>query len=1020
MSNTPNPSQVYHDTPPTFSASSRKRLFYIDKPFTDTVLSKIRNPRNKVFASLMYGYFTHTHQFFGTAHQRDIDYLSSQFAISDALTWKDYNKDAKRVHRELILSFMGYQAFDISNIADTIKAEILTCAKVRKDKKKCFASVANLLAREKIEIPPYQTIKNLIDNQYKVLQDALIKQVTLDMSPDTQRLLDKLFTKSKYDETSEQYRIAALKRFSHKLRPQQIKQNVDAFDTLHELFSHIQPILDRLSLPVETIKHYATQIKRSQVFQVTRKAEADRYLLTICFIAHQYYTLQDVFVETLQSSVISAFNSAERDARARYYETRHQQTQHINTLLEDSGSILTKYIRIKAILSDDTISDANKLSLLNNLVADPSRSKSLNDSIEDVKEDQKQLSGEALFFHYLELGSRRLQNRCNRIIERLSFSEESLNAPLCKAVQRFSMHNCNVDETFPIGFMSKKEQRYVDTPDRFVSSLYKVLLFNHIVQAIKGDGLHLKYSYRHMMLDDYMIPITEFEENYEALVEQSNTKWLTDFTTVYDSLDKNIHAQFQETNEHILANNNQFIQSDGDGGIKTAYQRKNMLDMAVTASEDIELYPSDETIPLSEVLSVVDNASGFLDMFQHYSGEDITKKPNRKTMIAAIVCKGLHFTDHKFGKLCEAVNNTSLTTAANNYLSTNNASLASDKIVNFADGMGLSKIYMDGDKLYTSSDGQKYSMSVDSLNAAPSYKYGGKDKVIVSYNFLDSRHLSIHSNVISGWTREAHYMIDGVLNNDVVKTDMHVTDTHGFTEVVMAMSHLVGINFAPRIKNFLKQQLYSTRGKKTYSHKNYPILPKERIKPEKISVHWRQIQRLVISLKLGRTTASQIFKRLNSYSSANHPIYEALKAYGRIIKTIHLLKYIDDSELRVAMTKQLNKGESANKLDRALAIGRSEYHLPSHEEQETMETCKRLIKNAIVCWNYMYLTKRYYALKTREERVAFITKVKESSTLAWEHFMIHGAFDFSESRLKDSRHFDLDKMLDPSILKDIL
>jgi hypothetical protein len=68
----------------------------------------------------------------------------------------------------------------------------------------------------------------------------------------------------------------------------------------------------------------------------------------------------------------------------------------------------------------------------------------------------------------------------------------------------------------------------------------------------------------------------------------------------------------------------------------------------------------------------------------------------------------------------------------------------------------------------------------------------------------------------------------------------------------------------------------------------------------------------------------------------------------------------------------------------------------------------------------MYLTKRYYSLKTREERIAFINKVRSSSAMAWEHIMIHGAFDFSESRLKDSKHFDLDKMLDPAILKDIL
>lgn len=1017
---TQSPSQYYHDTPPELSAINRKRLFYIDEPFKELVLSKVRTPKNKTFIVIMYGYFKKTSQFFNAVHQRDLNYVANQLGIVKELIWNEYKKDAKKEHQALILGFLGYKKFDEQHLPQSITAEIEIHSKVRRDKKKCFSSLAGLLRHEKIEIPSFTRLSTLISVRYEVDQNALIEKVRQGMNDSTCAVIDRLFTKSKLDGLSESYRIVALKRFTHKLKPRQIKQNTEAFDTLHELFTHIKSILETLNLSVETVKHYANQVQRSRVFQITRKKDDDRYLVTICFIAHQYYILQDVFIDTLIASVVAAYNSAERDARARYYETRHSQTTHINSLVDGSESLLIKLDGIKSILDDDLLSDHEKVDKMSNLVAKVLAEKeAISASIDDVKDDQETLSGEALLYHFLELGSKALQNRCNRIVERLSFSEKSLNKPLYDVVSLFRMRNCTVEETFPVGFMTTKEKAYVDTKEQFKSSLYKVILFNHMVTAIKGDGLHLQHSYKYLMLEDYMIPAQEFDDNYANIINQSHIAWLIDFPTLYDNLDRQLHAQYQETNEHIMANQNAYIRSDGSGGVRTTHQRQNTLDIPLAELEDIELFPSGESIPLSEVLSVADQATHLLDKFQHYSGEDISQRPSRKTMIAAIVGKGLHFSEHKFGKLCEAINNSSLSTAANNYVSTTNASLASDEIIKFVDGMGLSQVYMDGDQLYTSSDGQKYPMSVDSLNAMASFKYGGKDKVIVPYNFLDSRHLSIHSSVLNGATREAHYMLDGLLKNDVVKTDMHVTDTHGFTEVVCGVAHLVGVNFAPRIKNVLKQQLYSMRGKKTYSHKGNSILPDGKIKDKKISEQWRQILRLVASLKLGRATASQIFKRLNSYSSSNHPIYEALKEYGRIIKTLHLLKYIDDADLRVAMTKQLNKGESANKLDRALAIGRAEYNLSTHEEQETMEACKRLIKNAIVCWNYMYLTKRYYSLKTKDQRVAFINKVKNSSTLAWEHIMIHGAFDFSESRLKDSKHFDFDKMLDPSILKDI-
>ena len=66
------------------------------------------------------------------------------------------------------------------------------------------------------------------------------------------------------------------------------------------------------------------------------------------------------------------------------------------------------------------------------------------------------------------------------------------------------------------------------------------------------------------------------------------------------------------------------------------------------------------------------------------------------------------------------------------------------------------------------------------------------------------------------------------------------------------------------------------------------------------------ILRFVATIKLKQTTASQLFKRLNSYSN-QHPLYQALKEFGRIIKTLFILRYIDDVKLRRSIEKQLNK-----------------------------------------------------------------------------------------------------------------
>jgi len=1013
-------SKDFHDSPPTFTSQARQRFLYIDEPFKELVLSKIRDKSNKVFATLAYKYFKLTNQFFDDAHKNDLNYIAKQLGISVQLDWKSYNKDSRRTHQLLILDFLGVSAFTPDNFSSDIRLDLENDARVQRPFKQCFIHIANKLKERKTEIPSYGTLEKIILSTYKNHEKDLLNKVNEALDEQSKMIINKLFTKSSHDETNKAYKLTLLKRFSHSPRPQQIAKNIEAFESLHEMFLIISPVLKSLNLNVEGLRHYAQSVNKSQIFQISRKTDDNRYLHLVCYIAHQYYTLQDVLVETLITAVTTSFNVAERSAKDQYYKTRNAQSDNVRNLLDSTQDVVETLNKIKTILTDPTVSDAAKIDALTRLVIAPREStENIDETMQNVENDLNTMSGEALLYHYLSLGSRKLQLRCNKIIESLSFSEQSTAKPLLEVINKFIKSQTVVDDTFPVGFMTTKETHYVDSKTTFNSQLYKVILFKHVVDAIKGDGLSLIHSYKHKALDEYLIPKPLFEANFEEYIERAEMTEFADFETCFANLDLDLHAQYQATNSHILTEKNDYIKTDGVGGFRLGAYRRNQHDEFDLDLSSISLFPENERITLSQVLSTVDNACGFLEEFQHYSGQSKSTRPNRKTMIAAIVGTGCHFSPHKFSKLCDAVSNSSLTTALNNYLSVKGARLACDSIEQFVEKMPLSSIYLENDKVHTSSDGQKYPVSGDSLNANFSFKYGGKDRVLSAYTFIDSRNIFFHSTVISGAEREAHYMIDGVLRNEVVKSDLHTTDTHGFTEMVSGSAHLLNITFAPRIKNSHRQQLYSIRGRKTYSHANYELLPDKKINKNLIKENWREILRAMVSIKLGEATASQVFKRLNSYSASNNPLYAALKEFGRIIKSHYILQYVDSLELRQAVQKQLNKGESGNKLDRALAIGRAEFVQTTREEQEVVETSKRLIKNAIVCWNYMYLTQTLMSLKTKDDRRAFVEKIRRSSTVAWEHIIIHGAFDFSESKLKDSLGFDFNKMLDPKIFREI-
>ena len=72
------------------------------------------------------------------------------------------------------------------------------------------------------------------------------------------------------------------------------------------------------------------------------------------------------------------------------------------------------------------------------------------------------------------------------------------------------------------------------------------------------------------------------------------------------------------------------------------------------------------------------------------------------------------------------------------------------------------------------------------------------------------------------------------------------------------------------------------------------------------------------------------------------------------------------------------------------------------QEQEMAEACQRLIKNCIICWNYLYLSQKLAEMDDPARREALLTALTHGSAVAWQHVNLLGEYDFSEGRLQDT------------------
>jgi TnpA family transposase len=267
------------------------------------------------------------------------------------------------------------------------------------------------------------------------------------------------------------------------------------------------------------------------------------------------------------------------------------------------------------------------------------------------------------------------------------------------------------------------------------------------------------------------------------------------------------------------------------------------------------------------------------------------------------------------------ISESALEHTVNWYFSLDNIIAANDRLLQFMDRLELPNLMRRcADRLHTSSDGQKFEVRADSLNANYSYKYFGKGHGVSAYTFRDERDLLWYSLVFSAADRESAYVIDGLMHNDVVRSDIHSIDAFGYSEAIFATSHLLGLSYAPRFKNLKRQRLYIFKNRQKDDRSTWQIKPMGYCDADRVFQYWDDILRFIATIKLKETTASDLFRRLNSYSK-QHGLYQAIKAFGQILKSHFILRVIDEPALRMAIERVLNGIEHIHRFTRAVSVG---------------------------------------------------------------------------------------------------
>jgi len=362
---------------------------------------------------------------------------------------------------------------------------------------------------------------------------------------------------------------------------------------------------------------------------------------------------------------------------------------------------------------------------------------------------------------------------------------------------------------------------------------------------------------------------------------------------------------------------------------------------------------------LIDILKNVDYWTNFTRHFGPLSGSNPKLEQATERYLLTVFTYGCNLGPYQAARhMRGAVTPHMLSFVNRRHISLSKLNAALVDLLNCYNVLNLPKYWGDGTS--AAADGTKYDLYEENLLSEYHIRYGGYGGI--AYHHIADTYIALFSHFIPCGTWEAVYIIDGLLKNksDIQPDTIHA-DTQGQSTPVFALSYLLGIKLMPRIRNWKELNFYRPSPTVVYQH--IDSLFKDVIDWELIRTHWLDLLQVVLSIYTGKVSSAVLLRKLGNYSRKNR-LYKAFQELGRVIRTIFLLQYISEGELRQQITRTTNKVESYHGFSKWFCFGGEGIIADNDpEEQEKSIKYNSLVANAVIFQNTIDLSEILQQLK---------------------------------------------------------
>lgn len=383
----------------------------------------------------------------------------------------------------------------------------------------------------------------------------------------------------------------------------------------------------------------------------------------------------------------------------------------------------------------------------------------------------------------------------------------------------------------PVDFVNSEWRDYVfDSKGKIVKKYYELCVMFELRQKLRSGDMWVEGSRRYARLESYLIPAEDWEKVRPTVCD------LLNLPSDGMKLLKLRQAELQERYLQFDLFFDELIQTqrkkpkknkelkdlvkdfDPTAHLKPKIQIRMENDrLIVTKLPGEETSPSSEAlkeeitnrlpeIELTDLLIEVDSWTRFSRFFEHPNGNE-PRSPNAlQHCYASLLAQACNFGLVQMQRM-SGLTYRKLAWYSTWYLREDTLKSAFSELVNFHHHLPLAQFW--GGGTLSSSDGQRFPVTVKTRNAVSIPRYFGYGKGLTYYTWTSDQYSQYGTKVIPSTIRDATYVLDEILDNETELTILeHTTDTAGYTDLVFGLFDLLGLQFSPRIADLADKKLY--------------------------------------------------------------------------------------------------------------------------------------------------------------------------------------------------------------------